>query len=496
MPTSHVLVIDDEPVLRQILHKVLSRAGYFVELAAGAREAMAVLARGDVDVALCDIKMPDGNGIDVLRQTRAAGIDTAFVMVTAMTSVETAVEAMLAGAFDYILKPVGNQELLLRLARIESMRGLREENRFLRKAVGEKRGSVFKFQSPAMLEVDRLLDKVAPTGSTVLIVGESGTGKGVLAQSIHQKSMRREQPFVAVNCSAIPEQLIESEFFGHTKGAFTGADRARKGLFLEANNGTLFLDEIGELPLPMQTKLLNAIEDKQVRAVGSEQVRQVDIRIIAATNRDLSSMIAQGRFRDDLFFRLSMFQISIPPLRDRRGDIPALLRFLLDSNRSGSGAADMEIDPEAESYLLAYDWPGNVRELDNVINRARIVAEHNCISVADLPASLIAAVDPKQSVSTEIMQEGSLREQMQRVEVHIIMRAIDVAEGDRRIAAQRLGISLASLYRKLGDASQNSAGLQTFIAEAAKSWGRGAQAKIAVQPSELPCDPVARTAGR
>ncbi len=273
-PTSHILVIDDEPALRQILARVLDDAGYYVELAAGAEEAIERLSRGDIDVALCDIKMPDGNGIDVLRRTRSAGIDTVFVMITAIASVESAVEALRAGAFDYMVKPVRNEELLYRLARIESMRGLREENQALRKAVSDKGTSHFHFKSPAMLDVERLVDKVAPTGSTVLIVGESGTGKGVLAQSIHQKSSRSEKAFIAVNCSAIPEHLLESEFFGHTKGAFTGADKPRKGLFLAADGGTLFLDEVGELPLPMQTKLLHAIEDKQVRAVGSEQARQ------------------------------------------------------------------------------------------------------------------------------------------------------------------------------------------------------------------------------
>jgi len=447
MSSTHVLVIDDKPALRQILSSVLNRAGYFVESAAGAVEASAMLSRGDIDVALCDIRMPDGNGIDVLRQARAAGIDTVFVMVSAIAAVETAVEALRAGASDYIVKPVHHEELLHRLARIEAMRGLRAENQVLRRAVYAKSAPLFRFQSPAMLEVEHLVDKVAPTSSTVLLVGESGTGKGVLAQSIHQKSLRREQPFVSVNCSAIPEQLIESEFFGHTKGAFTGAERARNGLFLEADKGTLFLDEIGELPMPMQTKLLHAIEDKHVRAVGSEQSRHVDVRIVAATNRDLPEMIAQGRFRGDLFFRLCMFQIALPPLRDSPADIRALVRFLLRNSREGCAPpAQMEIDPEAEAYLLAHRWPGNVRELDNVINRARILAENNCISVADLPASLVSAVDPKAAMAQE-----SLRGQLHKVEVEIIMRAIGAADGDRRLAAQRLGISLSSLYRKIGE---------------------------------------------
>jgi DNA-binding NtrC family response regulator len=453
MPSLQILVIDDEPALRQILASVLRKAGYSIEVAAGAVEATAKLARGDIDVALCDIKMPDGNGIDVLRKARASGVETAFVMVTAMASMESAVEALRAGAHDYLIKPVREEELLHRLAQIEAVRGLREENKVLRKAVRQASFPVFHFQSAAMRHVEHLADKVAPTGSTVLIVGESGTGKGLLARSIHDRSPRREQPFVQVNCSAIPEQLMESEFFGHTKGSFTGADRARKGMFLEADGGTLFLDEIGELPMPMQTKLLHAIEDKQIRAVGAEQPRRVDTRIVAATNRDLPQMVAQGTFREDLYFRLTMFQIQIPPLRSREGDVHALIRFLLKSGRDGHEGREMRIDPEAEAYLLAHPWPGNVRELENVINRARILAENDCITVADLPAGLVGSTRPVAVTDGEEPFEESLREQLQRTEREILQGAIERAQGDRRVAAQRLGISLSSLYRKLGEAA-------------------------------------------
>ena len=449
MPASQILVIDDEPALRQILRAVLGKAGYPVDEASNISEGRARLARGDVDVALCDVNMPGGSGIDLLRETRAAGIDTVFVMITGSSSVATAVEALRAGAHDYLLKPVGKEELLHRLLQIEAMRGLREENRVLRRAVDERTASAFRFQSPAMLHIDRLVEKVAPTQSTVLITGESGTGKGLLALSIHQASERSQRPYVAVNCSAIPEQLMESEFFGHTRGAFTGADKARKGLFLEADTGTLFLDEIGELPLPMQTKLLHAIEDKQVRPVGSEKTRQVDVRIVAATNRDLHAMIAAGTFRDDLYFRISMFHIAIPPLRERQADIRELVRYLMRSASRRSNSAPMEIDPEAEAYLLAYAWPGNVRELDNVINRARILAENDCITVADLPSSVVGAVDKRLLARREISGDGSLREQVQRLEQDIIRRTILAAHGDRRVAAERLGISLSSLYRKL-----------------------------------------------
>ena len=456
MSSLHVLVIDDEPAARQVLAAAVSRAGHWVDAAADVAEAKAKLTRGDIDVALCDIQLPDGQGIELLKHSRASGLDTAFVMVTAFASVETAVEALRAGAFDYIIKPVRNEEVLNRLSQIAALRGLREENKALRKQVAESM-QVYRFSSPVMLEAERLTGKVAPTDSTVLITGESGTGKGVLARTIHEKSERRERPFLSVNCSAIPEQLMESEFFCHARGAFTGADRARKGLFVAADGGTLFLDEIGELPLHMQTKLLNVIEDQEIRPVGSEQVHRVDARIIAATNRNLSESVTQGGFREDLFFRLSMFQISIPPLRERGTDIRGLIQFFLRRDKAGSKASPApEIDPEAEEFLLAYNWPGNVRELENVISRARILAEDNCITVADLPSEL-TRVGMSQTLNGKANGAGGhLRDRVRRFEADILQSAIDDAGGDRRLAAQRLGISLSSLYRKLDELVSNS----------------------------------------
>jgi two-component system response regulator AtoC len=448
----HILVVDDEPAVRQILAAAVAKAGYSVDQAANAAEAASKLARGDVDVALCDIKMPDGNGIDLVRNSRASTIDTAFIMVTAFASMETAIEALRAGASDYIIKPVRNEEVLHRLSQIEALRGLREENKALRNAVRDSAPKLYRFTSPAMLEVERLVSKVAPTDSTVLITGESGTGKGVVARTIHEQSARRDGPFLSVNCSAIPEHLLESEFFGHTKGAFTSADRARKGLFLEADKGALFLDEIGELPLHMQTKLLNVIEDKEVRPLGSEQARHVDTRIIAATNSNLSEKVSQGGFREDLYFRLSMFQIRIPPLRERQADIRGLLQFLLDGARLGTdGPRAIGIDPMAEEILLAYAWPGNVRELENVINRACILVEGDCITIGDLPPEVTKVTLPEYAANPTSSEKAYLREQLRKLEAGILLRAIDDAGGDRKLAAQRLGIGLSSLYRKLDE---------------------------------------------
>lgn len=446
----HVLVIDDEAAVRQILVEAVSQAGYSVDDARNATEAAAKLVRGDVDVALCDIKMPDGNGVDLMRSIKSSGIETTFVMVTAFASMETAIEALRAGAADYIIKPVNNEELGHRLGQIAALRGLRDENQVLRKFMRDQASPLFRFESGPMAEIDRLVGRVAPTDSTVLITGESGTGKGVVARAIHDRSQRVDAMFLPVNCSAIPEHLLESEFFGHTKGAFTSADKSRKGLFLQADRGTLFLDEIGELPLHMQTKLLHAIEDKEVRPVGSESPRRVDTRIVAATNRNLEDMVREGSFREDLFFRLSMFHLHIPPLRERQSDLRGLIRFVLARARAGTNARLLEMDTEAEELLLGYPWPGNVRQLENVLNRACILADGDHISIADLPPEITRTLAAHVVHGISPSRQGrSLREQLRDIEADIIYKTLEETHGDRRIAASRLGIGLSSLYRKL-----------------------------------------------
>ena len=450
MSSLNILVIDDERAIRQTVVAALGKAGYVAAEAGCVAEAAAKLKGGEFDVALCDIKMPDGSGIDLVRDSRAAGTNTVFIMITAFASLETAVQALRAGAADYIIKPVRNEELLNRLAGIDTLRRLSDENRVLRQAIEDRAPRLYQCTSPAMLEVERLVRKVAAVDSTVLITGESGTGKGVVARAIHGQSTRREGQFLAVNCSAIPEHLLESEFFGHTKGAFTGAERARKGLFLQATEGTLFLDEISDLPLPLQAKLLNAIEDKEVRPVGSEQVRRIDTRIIAATNANLRERIDQGRFREDLFFRLSMFEIHIPPLRERPADLRGLIQFLLRGFKGeGNALMPREIDPVAEEILLAHGWPGNVRELENVIRRACLLAENGHIGVSDLTSEIVAGTGPRAAAGAAPAAEGALREQLRVVEADIIRREIEAAGGDRRLAAQRLGLGLSTLYRKL-----------------------------------------------
>ena len=449
-----ILVIDDEPAIRQILAATLTRAGHSVEIAGSGREGLMRLAKGDVEVALCDINMPDLTGIEVVREARTAGVDTTFIMMTAFSSVDTAVEAMKAGATDYMIKPLRSEELLQRLTQIGDLRGLRGENEALRKLVVGRSDDRCPAVSPSMKQLDRLVAKVAPTDSTVLITGESGTGKGVTARSIHQQSQRASAPFIPVNCGAIPENLLESEFFGHTRGAFTGADRARKGLFLEADRGTIFLDEIGELPLELQVKLLHVLEAREIRPLGSEQVRKINVRIIAATNRDLKQMVAEGRFREDLYFRISGFHVTVPPLRERREDIPVLIRYLLarGGERFGVGGK-LSLDPDAEEILVGNDWPGNVRELENVLQRATILAEDGRITVADLPPNITPS-QPAGAAAPTVAGRGSLRDQVRDFEHSLILRAIEDCAGDRRQAAQRLGIGLSSLYRKLEEHDQ------------------------------------------
>lgn len=453
MKSLEVLVVDDEPAIRQILAAHLSKSGCSVCQAASGTEAFERLSKGDIDVAISDIKMPDFTGIELVRRARAAGIDTSFIMMTAFASVDTAIEAIKAGASDYMIKPVRNEEVLHRLMKVRDLRKLSSENRVLRNLVLGSREEMFSFTSPAMKDLERMIAKVAPTESTVLVTGESGTGKGVIARQIHQNSTRADGPFIPVNCGAIPENLMESELFGHIKGSFTGADKARKGLFLEADKGTIFLDEIGELPLALQVKLLHVIEEKTVRPVGGEQAKRADVRIVAATNRDLAQMVADGKFREDLYFRLSVFHVHAPPVRERRQDIPGLVRFLLQKGVKRLGnVGSVAIDAEVEEILSAYDWPGNVREMENVVDRALILADEGRITRGDLPPQIarIAPAGKGGAAAPGMAESGdSLREQVRRFESAVICKAIAEAGGDRRAAAQKLGIGLSSLYRKL-----------------------------------------------
>ena len=368
--------------------------------------------------------------------------------MTAYASVNTAIEAMRAGAYDYTIKPLHKEDFLNRIERLADVIHLKSENKVLRELVENQQSGTCATSSSAMQMVDHLVLKVAPTDSTVLITGPSGAGKGVIAKLIHQNSSRASRAFVPINCGAIPENLLESEFFGHTKGAFTGASKAKRGLFVEADQGTMFLDEIAELPLNLQVKLLHVIEDQHVRALGSEQSRKIDVRIIAATNRDLSQLVNRGGFREDLYFRLNVFHVPIPPLEKRKEDLPVLIKHFIRKESAKMGLSDsIEIQPEAMQCLLAYAWPGNVRELQNVVARSLILSENEIIEIADLPQNIGNLYSCATSDSVDLKE--TLKQQLRNYELAIIKTAISDTHGDRKLAAKRLGIGISSLYRKL-----------------------------------------------
>lgn len=451
MTIAQILIVDDELAIRQVLAANLIKEGYAVEDVGSGEEAMDRLSEGDIDIVISDIKMPGMSGIDVMRKAQETGIESTFLLMTAFASVDTAIEAMKLGAFDYMIKPVRTEEMLHQLQQITDLRGLRSENRLLRSIVLGEQDTHCALTSPEIQEIDRIVAKVAVTDGTVLITGESGTGKGILARNIHRQSLRSDAPFIPVNCGSIPENLMESEFFGHIKGAFTGADKTTKGLFAEADNGTIFLDEIGEMPLQLQVKLLHVIEEHEFRPVGSEKIKRVNIRIIAATNRNLEEMVEERTFREDLYFRLNIIHIQIPPLRERREDIGSFIRFFLERDADQYAAGrKMSIDPDAESILMDYDWPGNVRELENVIARTLILSDNERINIADLPSQITRSF-LSGNASAELARGDSLHEKLLAYEYSLIKQTILDVGGDRKVASEKLGIGLSTLYRKIDE---------------------------------------------
>lgn len=440
-----ILVVDDEIAIRQILSNIITRAGHDVITAEDGYMALSILKEREVDVTFSDVRMPGITGIELIEHARKAGINCQFVIMTAFASVSTAIDAMKAGAYDYMMKPLRHEDVEHRLQLIGNMINLHKENTALRQVAMQVSEQAMSSTADSMKTVERLINKVAATESTVMIGGESGTGKGVTANQIRKLSQRADKPFIPVNCAAIPEQLLESELFGHMKGAFTGANSKKVGLFEAATGGTLFLDEIGELPLSMQAKLLHVLEQKQIRPVGSEKFIPVDVRIIAATNRDLQEMVRNGDFREDLYFRLNIFSINLPPLRERAGDILPLFEFFLNKEARKSGKLNpMRVDSDVEAILQQYSFPGNIRELENIVERAMILADDDVVRVEDLPQQLFQQTQNEADNSNK-----TLREQLKIIEADIINKAIDSADGDRRLAAKRLGLGLSSLYRKM-----------------------------------------------
>ena len=421
--------------------------GYEVTVCPDGLTAVAALQRNTYDCLLVDLDMPGLSGIEVIAKAKEMSPATDAIVMTGKSSLETAIAALRYGAFDYVTKPCKLSDLDRLLQRVAEKRQLTNKYRALKRQLERIEGeSKLVGDSPAIQQVCNLISKVAPTHSTVLILGETGTGKELVARAVHDQSLRGEMPFVAINCGALPESLIESELFGHRKGAFTGADEQRVGLFEVAHNGTLFLDEIGELPLAMQSKLLRVLESGEIRRVGDNESFTVDVRVICATHRPLEDMVHEGQFREDLMFRINTFEIQLPPLRDRLQDIPALVRHLLQRLRFGAPADPHPISAEALAVLQSHVWPGNVRELANVIEYATILCEGPPI----LPDHLPRRFDTRRLRSSNLKLSHPLS--LRDIELQAIYAAIERHEGSKPKAADELGISLKTLYNKMNQA--------------------------------------------
>ena len=445
-----VLVVDDEENLRLVVRTFLKRDGYEVEVAASGEEALAFVETFGPDVILTDVKMPRMGGLDLLATLKARGNECTVIVMSAYGNVDLALEAMRAGAYDYIQKPFKAEEVLLTLRKAEERESLRRENRALRQEI--RRENLFEdilAKSPQMQAIFKTITKIAEYKTTALITGESGVGKELIARALHSKSSRRGGPFVAVNCGAIPEPLLESELFGYRRGAFTDAVADRAGLFEQANGGTLLLDEVGELPLSLQVKLLRVLQEETIRRLGDNKDLKIDVRILAATHRDLAAEIKAGRFREDLYYRINVLPIHVPPLRERREDIPNLLDHFLARNNARFNTQIRGIDAEARRLLLEYAWPGNVREMENTIERAMVLTERDSLSAEDLPERVREARDPIRMHLTS--GEMSIKKTARIIEEILIRRALTKTKGNRTRAAEVLEISHRALLYKIKD---------------------------------------------
>jgi two-component system response regulator AtoC len=452
-----VLIVDDEQNLRHMLQTLLKREGYEPVGVASVEGALLEIEDRPYDIVITDLRMPGQSGMDLVDEIRRRNIDTTVVVMTAYGSRDIAIEAMKRGAYDYISKPFEADELVLLLRKAEERERLFRENQSLHKQIRaggqepETGLGELVAHSRQMLDMFRTVRKIAEFKTTVLIDGESGTGKELIARAIHRLSPRSGGPFIAVNCGAIPDTLLESELFGHRKGAFTDASRDRKGLFEEASSGTLFLDEIGELPIGLQVKLLRVLQEGEVRRLGDSQDIKVDVRVVAATARDLSAEVARGAFREDLFYRLNVFALHLPTLRERREDIPLLIDHFLARMNARMGLAVTGTSPEAMRVLIEYDWPGNVRELENSVERAIVLCEGSQIEVDALPERLrrrsaaTTAVPPGEPEDDDL----SIKRASRRSEEALIRRALQKTRGNRTRAAELLEISHRALLYKI-----------------------------------------------
>lgn len=451
-PTYRILIVDDEENVRRMLTTSFALAGHDTFCAANGREAQLLFEENPPDVVLMDIRMPEVNGIDAMKAMRSRQPKIPVILMTAYAEVETAVEALRCGAFDYVIKPFDLDELHMVIQRALQLQAMQQEIRNLHQALTTswQWGHILT-NSPAMMDICKDTAKIALSQANVLISGESGTGKELIARAIHYNSRRSNGPFIKVNCAALPESLLESELFGHEKGAFTGAQALRQGLFERADTGTLLLDEIGEMPLTLQAKLLRILQEREFERVGGHKTIKVDIRIVAATNRNLQEMVDEGTFRGDLFYRLNVIHLELPPLRERHEDISLLANHFLQKFSSENQREIIEIDPIALSALEAWPWPGNIRELSNVIERAVIMSTGAVIFIEDLPAHFHQPVSslPATDGKPPSVGERNLKEEVKRHEKRIIQEVLEQQEGNRTRTALMLGISRRALMYKL-----------------------------------------------
>lgn len=454
---SRILIIEDKQSLRTMLRRALEKAAYAIEEAPDGHSALEKLRRHSYDLVLTDLRLPDALGLEILRDIKNIDASIPVIFMTAYGSVETAVEAMKGGAYDFIQKPIDIDYLQILIARALERKQLLSENFLLKEEVAAKFGVPrIVGEHPCMVDVSQQAQQVAATNTTVLLLGESGTGKELFAKAIHNLSPRKEFPFVTVNCAAIPEMLLENELFGHEKGAYTGATERCMGKFELANRGTIFLDEVGELPLSVQSKILRVIEERKVDRIGGNVTIDVDVRIVAATNRDLKSAVEKKEFREDLFYRLSVFPITLPPIRERKSDIPFLVKYFLDVFATELNKKQVEVSAEALQLLTEYDWPGNVRELRNCIERAIIVCNDDVIKPEDLninkrdkPSVLL----DDSNLELRLSLEGTLNEitaraieRVEKVKIESILREL---KGNKLRAAEKLDISYKTLLNKI-----------------------------------------------
>jgi len=440
--TVTVLIVDDENTTRDLCRDVVADSGLRTRTASTTEQALDILEQFPVDIVLTDLKVPELGGIALLRHIREVYPQTAVMVLTQYGTIESAVEATRMGAADYVTKPFHIPELRSKLDRVVRSLELDQENRVLREQLRTRPGfGGLIGLSPKMQRVYRLIEKVSQHTYPVLVLGESGTGKELVARSIHFSGLRRNKPFVPVDCSGLVPTLIESELFGYVKGAFTGAQHNRQGLMEVANSGTLFLDEIGDLPVDLQAKILRALQEKEIRPVGSTERVPITVRVIAATNRDLEAAVRQGGFRQDLYFRLNVVQIKLPPLRERKGDIPLLVNSFLEKF-GGPDGKPRTIAEEAMARMMAYDWPGNVRELENAVERAVALGSGPILHVGDLPSNLQYGTGERLPQNDELLP-------LEELERRAILRALRESAGDKLAAARMLGIGKTTLYRKL-----------------------------------------------